>query len=195
MDFETQTVTGRSGWMSELIGFFSIEPTIDKKGYLGAILVIDDKGIPQEFRVTQAIKPTIIQKQLYGKSLLEYIGVTLCGKPLYNILRVKPVAIIVNQYELVELGAEIDCYLVNVRAIDDTIVINNDIVKESQRIISLNDEIKPLYPTFPRNYNEEKVKECLNIVTKFTTAIDLMEPFNRIRVALDTLSAQDKRFS
>lgn len=181
--------------MSELIGFFSIEPTVDKKGYLGAILVLDDKGIPQEFRVTQAIKPTIIQKQLYGKSLLEYIGVTLCGKPLYNILRVKPVAIIVNQNELIELGAEIDSFLVNIRTIDDTLVINNSAEKELGKIVSLNDEFKPLSSTFPRNYNEEKIRECIKQVTKFTYAIDLLEPFNRIRVALDTLSAQDKRFS
>ncbi len=181
--------------MSELIGFFSVEATIDKKGYLGAILVLDDKGIPQEFRVTQAIKPTIIQKQLYGKSLLEYIGVTLCGKPLYNILRVKPVAIIVNQKELIELGSEIDCYLVNIRTIDDTLVINNGTEKEPTKIVSLNDEFRPLSSTFPRNYNEEKIMECIKHVTEFTHAIDLLEPFNRIKVALDTLSEQDKRFN
>lgn len=181
--------------MSELIGFFSVEPTIDKKGYLGAILVLDDKGIPQEFRVTQAIKPTIIQKQLYGKSLLEYIGVTLCGKPLYNILRVKPIAIIVNQKELVELGSEIDCFLVNIQTIDDTLVINNDAVREPEKIVSLNDEYKPLCSTFPRSYSDEKIKECIKRVTEFTHAINLLEPFNRIRVALDTLSGQDKHFS
>lgn len=181
--------------MSELIGFFSVEPTIDKKGYLGAILVLDDKGIPQEFRVTNAIKPTIIQKQLYGKSLPEYIGVTLCGKPLYNILRVKPVAIIVNQKELVELGSEIDCYLVNIQALGDALVINNDTEKEPEKIVSLNDEFEPLSSTFPRIYNEEKIKECITHVTMFTHAINLLEPFDRIRVALDTLSGQDKRFS
>lgn len=181
--------------MSELIGFFSVEPTIDKKGYLGAILVLDDKGIPQEFRVTQAIKPTIIQKQLYGKSLLEYIGVTLCGKPLYDVLRVKPLAIIVNQRELVELGSEVDCYLVSIQTIDDNLVINNDAEKEPEIIDSLNKEFKPLSSTFPGNYNEEKIKECIKHVAEFTQAINLLEPFDRIRVALDTLSGQDKRFS
>lgn len=181
--------------MSELIGFFSVEPTNDKKGYLGAILVLDDKGIPQEFRVTQAIKPTTIQKQLYGKSLPEYIGVTLCGKPLYNILRLKPVAIIVNQKELVELGSEIDSFLVNIRSIDETLVINNGVEKVSEKIVSLNNEFKPLSSTFPRIYNEEKILECIKLVTKFTYTIDLLEPFNRIRVALDTLSGQDTRFS
>jgi len=51
---------------------------------------------------------------------------------------------------------EIDSFLVNIRTIDDTLVINNGAEKELGKIVSLNDEFKPLSSTFPRNYNEEK---------------------------------------
>jgi len=52
-----------------------------------------------------------------------------------------------------------------------------------------------LYPQLFREITMKKNKGMYKQVTKFTYAIDLLEPFNRIRVALDTLSAQDKRFS
>ncbi len=181
--------------MSEFIGFFSVESTKDNKGYVGAILIIDDKGIPQEFRVTEAIKPTIIQKQLYGKSLNEFIGVTLCGKPLYDIIRVKPGLLVVNQNEHVGLGDEVDCFLMCVKSIDDPLVINDIAEKKTSKILPKNKEFNTLSSAFPRSYDEEKKNECIKLVTKFTNTIDLLEPFERIKVAISTLSAQDNRFS
>ena len=47
--------------MDEYIAFYSLEVTKDKKGVIGAILVTDDLGMPQEFRVTFPVKPTNLQ--------------------------------------------------------------------------------------------------------------------------------------
>ena len=50
------------------LSFLTIEKTENKGGYLGAILITDTRGVPIEFRCTYPIKPTLIQKPLYGES-------------------------------------------------------------------------------------------------------------------------------
>jgi len=50
--------------MADYIAFFTVEQTQDKKGFLGAILVTNDIGTPEEFRVTYPVRPNILQTQL-----------------------------------------------------------------------------------------------------------------------------------
>jgi hypothetical protein len=67
-----------------LLGFLTLQETLNKDGYIGAILITDTGGVPQEFRCTHPVKPTVIQKPLYGDTLEPYIGVNLCGVPLVD---------------------------------------------------------------------------------------------------------------
>ena len=67
---------------NELLGFIILVENEAKDGYLGAILIIDQSGVPQGFRVTFPVKPTLVQKTIYGDSLESYIGVEMCGIPL-----------------------------------------------------------------------------------------------------------------
>jgi hypothetical protein len=48
-------------------------------------MVIDHRGYPLEFRCTTPVKPTPIQKIIYGSLLDQYIGVELCGKRLLAV--------------------------------------------------------------------------------------------------------------
>jgi len=73
--------------MTDTIGFYALLSTTDNKGFVGALLITDDLGKPEEFRVTYPVKPTTLQRQLYGDSLIPHIGIELCGKPLYQALR------------------------------------------------------------------------------------------------------------
>ena len=81
--------------MADMIGFYSLVATSDEKGYLGALLVTDDIGKPEEFRVTHPVKPTLLQRQIYGETLIPHIGVSLCGVPLYEALKNKPSLLLV----------------------------------------------------------------------------------------------------
>ena len=67
---------------NDLIGFLALYETSPRDGYLGAILITDLQGVPQEFRCTHPVKPTALQKPLYGNTLEPYIAVDLCGIPL-----------------------------------------------------------------------------------------------------------------
>ncbi|MEZ4619252.1 MAG: hypothetical protein R2867_27585 [Caldilineaceae bacterium] len=63
------------------IAFYKLIYDSEAKNLLGAILVLDELGKPQEFRVTYPVKPTMIQRQLYGDALVPHVGIELCGKP------------------------------------------------------------------------------------------------------------------
>lgn len=97
-----------------LIGFFSVFPTQDKQGFIGALLVTDRQGKPEDFRMTLPIKPTGIQKMLYGPSLNRHVGVTLCGVPLFNTIKKSfPISImVICDTELLTLADEIECKIV-----------------------------------------------------------------------------------
>ena len=68
------------------LAYFTVRRTQDQEGYIGAILVIDNHGIPKEFRCTHPIRPTVVQKALYGNNLESQISFELCGKPLIGEL-------------------------------------------------------------------------------------------------------------
>lgn len=80
-----------------LLGFLALYETSNHDGYLGAILVTDLQGVPQEFRCTHPVKPTTLQRPLYGDALESYIGINLCGIPLIESLQNKPSLIVVHK--------------------------------------------------------------------------------------------------
>src|SRR5438552_17261166 len=58
--------------------------------YRGAILVTDDWGKPLEFRCTPPVKPTAVQRTLYGSTLTSHLLVALIEKPLMYSLKEEP---------------------------------------------------------------------------------------------------------
>ena len=80
-----------------LLGFLELCKTSTEDGYLGAVLVTDIQGVPKEFRCTHPVKPSSIQKPLYGKALEPYIGVNLCGIPLVQSTQLSPSLLLVSK--------------------------------------------------------------------------------------------------
>src|SRR3990170_6152507 len=89
--------------IKQLLGFLALQETSSHDGYLGAILITDLQGVPQEFRCTHPVKPTTIQKPLYGDTLEPYIGVKLCGIPLVESIQNQPALIIVEKEFLLDV--------------------------------------------------------------------------------------------
>ncbi len=65
------------------------------EAYRGAILVTDECSKPLEFRCTAPVRPTQLQRTLYGKSLLPHILTELIGGPLITSVREKPQLILI----------------------------------------------------------------------------------------------------
>jgi len=77
------------------IAFLGYRKFDDGEAYRGAILVTDEWGKPLEFRCTAPVRPTQLQRTLYGKSLLPHILAELIGAPLVSSVREKPQIILI----------------------------------------------------------------------------------------------------
>ena len=60
--------------------FISTKDFADGEAIRGGMLVTDAQTKPLEFRCTDPVRPTSLQKVLYGKMLENHVLVTLIGK-------------------------------------------------------------------------------------------------------------------
>lgn len=142
-----------------MIGYLLVKKIENK--YIGGILIINEKGIPLEFKYTEPIIPTGIQKIIYGSSLDEFLSTEIIGKTLVEKAENKPEIILVNNPELI-FSENMVLILESKTPTEDSIEINNRFFK----VTPLNDSIK------------EKIN---NIAEK----IDITEPFSRLEKALN----------
>ena len=80
---------------SSAIGFLGYREFDDGEAYRGAILITDEWSKPLEFRCTAPVRPTALQRTLYGKSLLPHVLTELIGAPLISSVREKPQLILI----------------------------------------------------------------------------------------------------
>lgn len=172
--------------MSTTFAFLTLEPTLTE-GYIGAILVTNNDGVPLEFRCTHAVKPTAIQRQLYGGTLQPHIGIELCGKPLLKELRNRPTIIVVK-----------DGFLLGTRTSESEPVVlltpasglieTSDSTVQQARIESSLGNFEPLV-LFPSPHHQEDIKMASESLQNIR--FDPLEPFKRIQTALSTLADKE----
>ena len=183
--------------MADMVGFYSLLPTPDGKGYLGALLVTDEIGKPEEFRVTHPVKPTLLQQQIYGDTLIPHVGVNLCGLPLFEALTNKPSLLLVSGEELLLLGRDVSCPVAYVERFGETLTIaadGSDHTPSNRPVASQSGRFQPLAPTYPSHYSREERRNTGVLINRFFEQIDLVEPFDRIEKAITALAEQDQRF-
>ena len=69
---------------------------LDAAGYLGGILVVDEFGLPLEFRHTLALKPSRLQTTLYGDALDRYLRAAVITTRLLDDLEHAPGVVLVT---------------------------------------------------------------------------------------------------
>lgn len=179
------------------LAFLSIEETKNKDGYLGALLVTDLQSIPVEFRCTHPVKPSAIQKPLYGDSLQPFIGCELCGKPLLNSLQNEPSCLFVNCEFLLGLRTDISIPTLFVKSAGEVIEVKSDQqalkTPPKRNIESPTGKFQPITAFCHPNY-EDDYEKVQSILGDILNSLDILEPFSRIKTAVEVLTRQDKRF-
>jgi len=178
------------------LGFLTLNPTASDDGYLGAILILDSTGCPKEFRATYPVKPTLIQRTLYGNALERYIGVELCAKPLLKNISHTIQLLVVNQEFLLDVRMNVDFPVVLIRKVGEAIEVSsteNTEIGRKIRIDSTSGRFQPVQISTFRDSSDE-LDQVKPLVEKLYSDIDLLEPFERIERALKALATQDKRF-
>lgn len=179
------------------LAYLSLEETSNKDGYVGALLVTDLQSIPVEFRCTHPVKPSAIQKPLYGDSLQPFIGTELCGKPLLNSIQNKPSCLFVNSEFLLNLRSDISIPTLFVRPASEVIEVESG--QQSSKALP---KIKLESPTgkfqavtlfWHPNY-EDDYEKMQSFLGATLISLDILEPFSRIKKSVEVLALQDKRF-
>lgn len=136
--------------------------------YLGALMLTDHRTRPQHFSFVSPIRPTKIQRILYGPTLDEHLKVDVIGKKLLSDLPYVPELLVVETPELIGVRR-----VVHLPTAFLTKTGDGDI--EPGRLTSLR------YDTGAYTDDEEVVGQ---ILASLETTVDLVEPFNRMREAL-----------
>jgi len=180
-----------------LLGFLSLCETSNHDGYLGAILVTDLQGIPQEFRCTHPVKPTTLQKPLYGGTLESYVGVNLCGIPLIESIQNKPSLIVVNKDFLLGVRTGSGTPTVFIRRAGEAIEIktfgDSQGKSKRERIDCPTGRFQPVVITPHYDYSDD-TNSAREMLERVFTYLDPIEPFERMTKAIEVLGKQDKRF-
>jgi len=156
------------------LGYFLLHRLTEQRGYVGAILVVSNEGIPLEFKCTEAIKPTQIQQSLYGEKMELYIAIKLCALPLLQAVNNKPEILLVNEQSFLTVREEMEIPTLFVQK-------TGDIVENTQSAIVF----------LPHSQHEaDKNDELIQRSCRF----DLTEPFERSKKAVTLLGEKDERF-
>ena len=154
------------------VGFLAI--LSDPSGTLGGLLVTNAWGRPLEFRLSTAVQPNRVQQILYGTTLAEYLHADLIGKTLVDRTSVAPQLIVVDTLPALALRHKVEVPVVAVRlagqsAEQDVTVIHHDRCSTGLLYLSKFAADRP------------RIDDLLN---RLDDAIDLAEPFARIRDAV-----------
>lgn len=164
-----------------------------ERGYRGGLLVTDGRGKPLEFRCTSPIRPSQVQRILYGRTLIPYIAVQLIGVPLTNSVMEKPTLFVVSQDVFLDLRDSIHQPVLFVRRQGDAIRTGSQSQGRPEfEPVLLECEgarFDPIVVESHRRYAEEALQSRHQLREIFDH-LDLLEPFERVGKALDEVERQ-----
>ena len=154
-----------------MIGYLSVKK-IDGK-HIGGILVVDKRGIPVEFKYTDPVVPTELQKILYGSSLETYLHADIIATSLLGKLENNPIVILTDHPDLVEVDKRVLLVSESTERVENTKEIG-----EGEYLI-------PFQGRAIRIVSKEKPsQEVLEKIKEISEELDIMEPFERLDRAL-----------
>ena len=183
------------------VAYFAIRKTLDNDGHIGAALIVDGRGVPQEFRCTHPVRPSTTQRALYGASIQSYITFDLCGQPLIEALTTKPFACLVETEGELVLQEYVSMPVVYAQRLGDLHEVFEpdddesavDPVLKRRRRLEPPGEFDPISVQC-HSGNESRIDDLLPHLQEVFSFVDVLEPFERISVAVETLGKRDKRF-
>lgn len=156
--------------------------------FRGGALVTNQHGKPLEFRCTTAIKPTSVQKTLYGGTLHAHICVELIARPLFTALQEDPDVIIAKEADFIELRPSVEDPLLIVAKQGESFATEEKISEKAKKELldSQSGRFEPITLTTHWQYHQDVACTLPNLRNMFAR-FDLIEPFSRIDNALALL--------
>jgi hypothetical protein len=156
------------------LGFLTV--FAEGPGFLGGYLVTNSWGRPLEFRLSSAVQPNRIQQILYGPTLTEYVCADLIGKTLAEKTATPVHLLVTDSPTVLPVRSRLGLPVVAV-------------IPERQSLPSDHTLITFTHPRASATLaldstSAEDEAEVRAMLDRLDTALDLAEPFARIREAM-----------
>ncbi|MCR5347251.1 MAG: hypothetical protein K6E38_05680 [Fretibacterium sp.] len=159
----------------------------------GASLVVDFRGIPLDFRYTDPIRPSRLERVLYGSALDTYLREDLVLQSLLGAVEVKPQLWLCNDLDLLvplrETGKVRAAFLASSSHAPLEAVGNIESAAEPNAVLLQADAVSaPLRVAFPPNTKPDEAQQAAEFLVEAAKMMELLEPFGRIQKAFLSLN-------
>jgi len=166
----------------EKLLYFDILPFDDGRSFRGGALVISSRGEPLEFRCTSAVRPTRLQKVLWGARLMHHLRIELIARPLLKAMREPFSLIVVRRLLLLPVRELAGRPLVRVRASSEKASEEGE---DSVDVASGGESGSESWQLRShRSYAEDMMVGESMLDRLAANGIEVLEPFSRIEAAL-----------
>jgi hypothetical protein len=154
------------------LGFLTVlqEPS----GWIGGYLVTNAWGRPLEFRLSTAVQPNRVQTALYGPTLAEYLHADVIGKTLVEKTSAKPDLIVTDAVPALGLRSRLEVPVVALRP---------EAGDGPADASPLAHPRSPVPLLLPARFEADRAA-VTDLLDRVDPAVDLAEPFARIREAV-----------
>lgn len=165
--------------INSLIAYLMIIQELEET-YLGGIMVTDPYTIPVEFKYTEPLKPTGLQKILYGKSIEKFICVDVIARKLLQGLQENPRVVLIQEKILFSISAKAPVCILSTKneakqaGNDPEELFSTDVENGYQ----LHARIKP-------------APDLVQWISRISKEVDILEPFNRLKEALQYVCSNE----
>lgn len=159
--------------------------------YVGALMVTDHTGLPLDFRYTDPVTPTRLQRVLYGGVLDRYLRCDVILQTLLAATDQQPTLLLVDDRRLLEApGLPCPAVLVGASA---AAPIGPPGTTHAQggdwQLLQVAEGAAPVRVTLPEGLDPVRADEALAALTALGGTMDVLEPAGRIADALDLIAA------
>jgi hypothetical protein len=158
--------------------------------YAGGLMVVDLMGLPLDFRYTEPVTPTRLQEVLYARTLDRYMRAELLFKHLCVRIEPRPALVLVDdEILLTQAAASTVVYVAETRLPPLEAAADLHDVSDSEWLLQLAEGASPLRFKLhdPQAGDPEAIATWL--LTAAAAGLDPLEPFNRVRAALELACA------
>jgi hypothetical protein len=180
-------MTGRNG-AAQQPGYLVVRVGEDGS-YTGGLMVTDRHGLPLDFRYTDPVTPTRLQRALYGAALDRYLRSEVVLKTLLTAVQQRPALLLVEDERL--LDEEIaGCPVVfagssRASALGDPGTLQEE--GESVYLAQIDAGGAPLRVAMAASRSGE-IAGIVGGLVELAETMDVLEPASRVRQALDLIA-------
>ena len=158
--------------------------------WMGALMAVNQLGIPTEFIYSEPLAPSQLQASMYGDALRDYVSLDVIGRSLIEDSQSAGCPVVVAGIELLQLATRVKrplCRLAStsLKPLDELKALRE---KQDGEVLVQLDEDGP--PWSLRIYDRVNfpIEQHLNSFIDCAARFDLLEPLKRVRATLELLA-------